>query len=326
VKALVCSAFGGLDGLALGDLPEPAPKPGEIVIDVRAAGVNLPDLLVTQGLYQFRPDPPFAPGGEVAGTVRSVGEGVTAFLPGDRVAGFTLWGGFAERVAARADQCFKLPDGIEDIAAAGLVITYGTALHALKDRAVLRSAETLLVLGAAGGVGLAAVEIAAARGATVIAAASSDEKLDIARQHGAAHTINYGRDDLRAALKEATGGRGVDVVLDPVGGTLAEPALRSIAWEGRYLVVGFAAGGIPKLSLNLVLLKGCEVVGVFWSAFAWRSPDCNQRNLAEVLAMYASGSIRPRVAEVYPLERGVEAMRRLQERSVAGKLVIVPTQ
>jgi NADPH2:quinone reductase len=322
MKALVCSAFGPPETLRVGELPDPVPGEGEILIDVRAAGVNFPDVLIVQGKYQFKPEPPFAPGGEVAGVVRAVGPGVTRFKPGDRVLATMIWGGYAERAVAKERQSLHLPEGFDDATASAFALTYGTSIHALKDRADLKAGETLLVLGAAGGVGLAAVEIGAAMGARVIAAASSDDKLATAREHGAAETINYARDDLRARLKEITDGRGVDVIYDPVGGDMTEAALRSIAWEGRFLVVGFAAGEIPKLPLNLVLLKGCQVVGVFWGAFAEREPKRNEANLAELVAWFREGRIRPRVDAVYPLERAVEALQRLGRREVRGKLVI----
>jgi NADPH:quinone reductase len=322
MKALVCSAFGPLDTLTVGDLPDPVVGPGEVLIDVHAAGVNFPDLLIVQGLYQFKPEPPFAPGGEVAGVVTAVGPGVERFQLGDRVMATTLWGGFAEKALAREHQVMAIADGVDDEIASAIGITYGTSFHALKDRACLRRGETLLVLGAAGGVGLAAVEIGAAMGATVIAAASSDEKLAIAREHGARHGIHYGREDLRATLKELTGGRGLDVIYDPVGGALSEQALRSIAWEGRFLVVGFAAGEVPKLPLNLVLLKGCQVVGVFWGAFTERTPERNRANLSELVIWYREGSIRPHIDGVYDLEQSIEALRRLEARDVKGKLVI----
>ena len=322
MKALVCSAFGPPETLTVGDLPDPVAGEGEILIDVRAAGVNFPDVLIVQGKYQFKPEPPFAPGGEVAGVVSAVGPGVTRFKPGDRVLATMVWGGYAERAVAKERQALHLPDGFDDATASAFALTYGTSIHALKDRAALQAGETLLVLGAAGGVGLAAVEIGAAMGARVIAAASSDDKLATAREHGASETIDYGREDLRARLKEITKGRGVDVVYDPVGGAMTEAALRSIAWEGRFLVVGFAAGDIPKLPLNLVLLKGCQVVGVFWGAFAEREPQRNEANLAELVAWFREGRIRPRVDAVYPLDRAVEALQRLGRREVKGKLVI----
>lgn len=322
MKALVCAAYGPPETLQVGDLPDPQPAEGEILIDVRAAGVNFPDALIVQGKYQFKPEPPFAPGGEVAGVVRAVGLGVTRFKPGDRVLATMIWGGYAERAVAKERQALHLPEGFDDATASAFALTYGTSIHALKDRAALKPGETLLVLGAAGGVGLAAVEIGAAMGARVIAAASSEDKLATAREHGAAETINYAAEDLRARLKEITGGRGVDVVYDPVGGDVTEPALRSIAWEGRFLVVGFAAGAIPRLPLNLVLLKGCQVVGVFWGAFAEREPQRNEANLADLVAWFRDGRIRPRIDGIYPLERAVEALARLGRREVKGKLVI----
>jgi NADPH2:quinone reductase len=322
MKALVCSAFGPPETLRVGELPDPVPGEGEILIEVRAAGVNFPDALIVQGKYQFKPEPPFAPGGEVAGVVSAAGPGVTRFKPGDRVLATMIWGGYAERAVAKERQALHLPDGFDDATASAFALTYGTSYHALKDRAALKPGETLLVLGAAGGVGLAAVEIGAAMGARVIAAASSEDKLATAREHGATETINYATQDLRARLKEITGGRGVDVIYDPVGGDMSEAALRSIAWEGRFLVVGFAAGEIPKLPLNLVLLKGCQVVGVFWGAFVEREPQRNEANLTELVAWFREGRIRPRVDGIYSLEDGVEALRRIGRREVKGKLVI----
>ena len=322
MKALVCSAYGTLDDLRVGALPDPVPGPGEVLIDVRAAGANFPDVLIVQGRYQFKPEPPFAPGGEVAGVVSAVGPGVERFRPGDRVMAATLWGGFAEKTVAKERQVMAIGEGLDDETASAIGITYGTSYHALKDRAALRPGETLLVLGAAGGVGIAAVEIGAAMGATVIAAASSEEKLAMARAHGAHHGIDYGREDLRARLKDLTGGRGVDVIYDPLGGAFSEQALRSIAWEGRFLVVGFAAGEIPKLPLNLVLLKGCQVIGVFWGSFAERTPERNQANLAEIVAWLREGRIRPHIDAVYGLDQAVDALRRLAARDVKGKLVI----
>lgn len=321
MKALVCSAFGTLDDLKVGELPDPVPGPGEVLIDVHAAGANFPDVLIVQGRYQFKPEPPFAPGGEVAGVVGAVGPGVERFKPGDRVMATTLWGGFAEKTVAKERQVMAV-EGLDDETASAIGITYGTSYHALKDRAGLRPGETLLVLGAAGGVGIAAVEIGAAMGATVIAAASSEEKLAMAGAHGAHHGINYGREDLRARLKELTDGRGVDVVYDPLGGAFSEQALRSIAWEGRFLVVGFAAGEIPKLPLNLVLLKGCQVIGVFWGSFAERTPERNRANLAEIVAWCREGRVRPHIDAVYDLDHAVDALRRLAARDVKGKLVI----
>jgi NADPH2:quinone reductase len=322
MKALVCPAYGPLENLHVGDLPDPSPGAGEVLIEVRAAGVNFPDVLIVQGKYQFKPEPPFAPGGEVAGVVRAVGPGVERFKAGDRVLATMISGGYAELAVAKERQVLRLPEGLGDEVASAFALTYGTSYHALKDRAALKPGETLLVLGAAGGVGLAAVELGVVMGARVIAAASSDDKLAMAREHGAHETINYATEDLRARLKDLTGGKGVDVIYDPVGGDMAETALRSIAWEGRFLVVGFAAGEIPKLPLNLVLLKGCQVVGVFWGSFAEREPQRNEANLEEMVGWYREGRIRPHIDGTYPLEQSIDALRRIAARQVRGKLVI----
>jgi NADPH2:quinone reductase len=322
MKALVCPAYGPLENLHVGDLPDPSPGAGEVLIEVRAAGVNFPDVLIVQGKYQFKPEPPFAPGGEVAGVVRAVGPGVERFKAGDRVLATMISGGYAELAVAKERQVLRLPEGLGDEVASAFALTYGTSYHALKDRAALKPGETLLVLGAAGGVGLAAVELGVVMGARVIAAASSDDKLAMTREHGAHETINYATEDLRARLKDLTGGKGVDVIYDPVGGDMAETALRSIAWEGRFLVVGFAAGEIPKLPLNLVLLKGCQVVGVFWGSFAEREPQRNEANLEEMVGWYREGRIRPHIDGTYPLEQSIDALRRIAARQVRGKLVI----
>jgi NADPH2:quinone reductase len=322
MKALVCPAYGPLENLHVGDLPDPSPGAGEVLIEVRAAGVNFPDVLIVQGKYQFKPEPPFAPGGEVAGVVRAVGPGVERFKAGDRVLATMISGGYAELAVAKERQVLRLPEGLGDEVASAFALTYGTSYHALKDRAALKPGETLLVLGAAGGVGLAAVELGVVMGARVIAAASSDDKLAMTREHGAHETINYATEDLRARIKDLTGGKGVDVIYDPVGGDMAETALRSIAWEGRFLVVGFAAGEIPKLPLNLVLLKGCQVVGVFWGSFAEREPQRNEANLEEMVGWYREGRIRPHIDGTYPLEQSIDALRRIAARQVRGKLVI----
>ena len=322
MKALVCPAYGPLENLHVGELPDPMPGAGEVLIEVRAAGVNFPDVLIVQGKYQFKPEPPFAPGGEVAGVVRAVGPGVERFKAGDRVLATMISGGYAELAVAKERQVLRLPEGLGDEVASAFALTYGTSYHALKDRAALKPGETLLVLGAAGGVGLAAVELGAVMGARVIAAASSDDKLAMTREHGAHETINYATEDLRARIKDLTAGRGVDVIYDPVGGDMAETALRSIAWEGRFLVVGFAAGEIPKLPLNLVLLKGCQVVGVFWGSFAEREPQRNEANLEEMVGWYREGRIRPHIDGTYPLEQSIDALRRIAARQVRGKLVI----
>jgi NADPH2:quinone reductase len=300
------------------------PGKGQVVVSVKACGVNFPDTLIIQGKYQFKPEAPFSPGSEVAGIVKEVGEGVQSFKQGDRVIAFTGWGGFAEEVAVDAIKLIPMPPGLDFPIASAFVLTYGTAHHALKGRAQLQPGETLLVLGAAGGVGLAAIEIGKLLGATIIAAASSDDKLDTCVQHGASETINYAAQDLRERIKQITGGKGVDVIFDPVGGEYAEPALRSIAWKGRYLVVGFAAGDIPRIPLNLTLLKGCSIVGVFWGAFTEREPQHNADNLRELLTWLAEGKIRPHISATYPLERAADALYAMMNRKVQGKVVLVP--
>lgn len=322
MRALVCDHFGPLDTLRLGTLPDPTPGPGQVLIEAAAGGLNFPDLLMVQGLYQVRPPTPFAPGQEGAGVVTAVGEGVDRVAPGDRVAHLSGVGAFAESVVADADAVVPIPDAMDMETAAGFSMAYGTSYYALKDRAALQPGETLLVLGAAGGVGLAAVELGAAMGARVIAAASTDEKLAVCRAHGAAEVINYTEDDLRDRVKEITGGRGVDVLYDPVGGPLAEPGVRSMAWGGRYLVVGFAAGEIPSVPLNLPLLKSCALVGVFWGAWVQRHPEAHRANTAELFALYEEGAIRPHVSSVYPLDRFGEAFAEIAERRARGKVVI----
>ncbi|MBB5233944.1 NADPH:quinone oxidoreductase family protein [Deinococcus budaensis] len=324
MRALTCTAFAEPEALTVQTLPDPTPGPGQVVLDVRAAGVNYPDALMVMGQYQVKPPLPFTPGAEAAGVIAAVGEGVQGLQVGQRVVAFTGTGAFAERLLAPAHAVMPLPDGLDFDVAAGLPLAYGTSMHALSDRAGLKAGETLLVLGAAGGVGLAAVTIGKALGARVIAAASSEEKLAITREHGADETLNYAAEDLRARLKELTGGQGPDVIFDPVGGELAEPAFRSIGWGGRYLVVGFAGGEIPRLPLNLPLLKGASLVGVFWGEFARRDPRGNARNLRQLAAWVESGTVRPLVSERYPLERTPEALRALLERRVTGKVVVTP--
>ena len=324
MKAIVCKAWGPPDSLALQDLPDIVPAPGEVVVDVRAAGVNFPDVLTVQGKYQHRPELPFTPGNEFAGTVRVVGEGVNGFKPGDRVIGFTRVGAFAEQVSAPAEVLMPMPPGMDFDTAAAITLTYGTSHHAVVDRAQLKAGETMLVLGAAGGVGLAAIEIGKALGARVIAAASSPEKLEVCRAHGADVLVDYTKEDLREALKAATGGKGPDVIYDPVGGPYSEPALRSIAWRGRHLVVGFAAGEIPKLPWNLMLLKGASVVGVFWGEFAKREPKANLAAMREMLGWMAEGKLKPLVSKRYALGDTAQALNDMAERKVTGKVVIVP--
>lgn len=324
MRAIRCNRHGPPETLELETLPDLQPGPGEVVVAVEAASVNFPDVLVIENKYQFKPPLPFTPGSEVAGRVRAVGEGVQGLHVGMPVAAFTRVGGFAEQAIAAADACMPLPEGADFATAAAFTLAYGTSHHALVDRAALSAGETLLVLGAAGGVGLAAVEIGKAIGARVIAAASSDEKLRLAREHGADATICYGREDLRERIGALTDGRGPDVIYDPVGGALAEPAFRSIGWRGRYLVVGFASGEIPKLPLNLALLKGASIVGVFWGEFAKREPQHNAQAFAELLRWLGNGKLRPHISARYRLEETPRALADMAQRRVTGKIVITP--
>ncbi|MFC5479453.1 NADPH:quinone oxidoreductase family protein [Massilia suwonensis] len=324
MKAIVCKAWGPPDSLELQDLPDLVPGPGDVAVDVRAAGVNFPDVLTVQGKYQVKPPLPFTPGNEFAGVVRAVGEGVKGFAVGDRVIGFTQTGAFAQQAIAPAAVLMPMPPGMDFDTAAAITLTYGTSHHAVVDRGQLQAGETMLVLGAAGGVGLAAIEIGKALGARVIAAASSPEKLEVCRQHGADMLIDYTKEDLREALKAATGGKGPDVIYDPVGGPYSEPALRSIAYRGRHLVVGFAAGDIPKLPWNLMLLKSASVVGVFWGDFARREPQKNLAAMREMLGWMAEGKLKPLVSKRYALGETAQALNDMAERKVTGKVVIVP--
>lgn len=324
MKAVRCKDWGPIDNLVLEDLPDLVPGAGEVVVEVRAAGVNFPDVLTVQGKYQVRPALPFTPGNEFAGTVRAVGEGVTGFTPGQAVIGFTRTGAFAEQAVAPAEALMPMPPGMDFDTAAAITLTYGTSHHAVVDRAALQPGETMLVLGAAGGVGLAAIEIGKAIGARVIAAASSAEKLAVCKAHGADVLIDYEKEDLREALKAATDGRGPDVIYDPVGGKYSEPALRSIAWRGRHLVVGFAAGEIPKLPWNLMLLKGASVVGVFWGDFVRKEPKANLAAMLQMLGWMAEGKLKPLVSARYPLAETARALKDMAERKVTGKVVIKP--
>lgn len=315
----------GPSGLQLDTLlPEPIPGPDELLVEVQAAAVNFPDVLLSHGKYQFRPPVPFIPGGELAGIVRAVGPGGGPFAVGDRVASWMIHGAFAEQVVVPIAGTVALPESISFVIGAATLVTYATTMHALVDRAVLRRGETLLVLGAAGGVGLAAVQLGKALGARVIAAASTDEKVALCRQYGADAGIVYGREDLKARMKELTAGEGANVIYDPVGGAYSEPALRSIAWEGRYLVVGFADGEIPKIPLNLTLLKGCQIVGVFWGAFAMRNPAANRAHARRIFELISAGSLQPHIDVVLPLERATEALQRLESRQAKGKVVLLP--
>lgn len=323
MKAVLCKKLGPPDTLVVEEVPPLEPGPGQVVVGVKAAGVNFPDTLIIQGKYQFKPEPPFSPGGEVAGVIKKIGAGVSGWKPGDRVIAASTWGGFAEEMVADADRLIPMPDAMDFVPASAFILTYGTSYHALKDRAHLQPGETLLVLGASGGVGLAAVQIGKAMGARVIAAASSDAKLAVCRENGADEVINYGTEDLRARIKALTAGKGVDVVYDPVGGPYSEPALRDMAWNGRFLVVGFAAGEIPKVPLNLALLKGCSIVGVFWGAFTRNEPERNRRNNEELMQLYLAGKVRPHIHATYPLERAAEALNEVMYKRVSGKVVLV---
>ncbi len=323
MKAVLCVEHGPPEKLVVQDIAVPEPGRGQLRIRVHAAGVNFPDTLIIQNLYQFKPALPFSPGGEAAGVVDAVGEGVEDLKVGDRVVAMTGHGCYAEYVIANRAQLVPIPDGMPDDLASGFTMTYGTSHHALKQRARLQPGETLLVLGAAGGVGLTAVELGKVMGARVIAAASSDEKLALCREYGADETINYATEDLKDRIKALTGGKGVDVVYDPVGDRFAEPAFRGIAWNGRYLVVGFAGGAIPSLPLNLPLIKGAAIVGVFWGAFTQAEPALHRENMAELLAWYREGKLKPHVSRHFKLEEGAEAIRWMMDRKATGKVVLM---
>jgi NADPH2:quinone reductase len=324
MKAILCTRYGGPDDLEFKDLPDPAPGTGEVVVAVKSAALNFFDTLIIAGKYQVKPPFPFSPASEFAGVVEHVGAGVTGLAAGDRVLGYGGFGAAREKVAIGAERVVKIPDTLDFDRAAGITVIYGTTLHALQDRARLKAGETLAVLGASGGTGLAAIEIGKLMGARVIACASSDDKLDFARQRGADEGINYAKDDLKEALRRVTGGKGVDVIYDPVGGPYAEPALRSIAWGGRFLVIGFAAGEIPKIPLNLALLKGCDIVGVFWGAFIERDPKGHQANMAELVRWAAEGRISAHVHGVYPLAETAAALQAIADRKVMGKVILRP--
>jgi NADPH2:quinone reductase len=329
MKALLSKAVGGPDTLVLEDMPSPTPRANQAVIQVKACGVNYPDVLIIEDNYQFKPARPFAPGGEVSGVVKAIGDAVTNVKVGDRVLGNTGWGGMAQELALEASRLVPMPDSMPFDEAAAFIMTYGTSYHALKDRGHMKPGETLLVLGAAGGVGLAAVELGKAMGARVIAAASSDEKVALAKEHGADEGVVYpqgpfdkeGQRALSNLFKDALGPAGADLVYDGVGGDYAEAALRSMAWEGRFLVVGFPAG-IPRIPLNLPLLKGCDIVGVFWGTAVSRDPAGHQRNVRELFELYAKGKIKPFVSERFPLARAGEAISHLASRKAMGKVVV----
>jgi NADPH:quinone reductase len=322
MRAVRVHELTGPSALRVDDVADPKPAAGQVLIDVKAAGVNFPDVLLSRGLYQFKPSLPFSPGGECAGIVRELGDGVTGVAVGDRVAATTVNGSFAEKICLPAATVMKLPDGVGFEVGAATLLTYATTYHALVDRAVVAPGEKLLVLGAAGGVGLAAIEIGKILGARVIACASSADKLAVCTQHGADETINYAVEDLRERMKTLTGGAGPDVVYDPVGGSYTELALRSIAWRGRLLVVGFAAGDIPKMPLNLTLLKGCSIVGVFWGDYARREPRHFAASMERLAGWHADGRLRPHISATFPLERAADALRLMAARKVMGKVVL----
>lgn len=329
MKALLSREVGGPETLSIGELPDPVAKPGEVVVAVKACALNYPDVIIIEDKYQFKPPRPFAPGGEIAGVVESVSEGVTALKPGDRVLGMTGWNGLAEKIAVDQRRLFALPEGKSFAQGASLLMTYGTSIHALLDRGHLKAGDTLLILGAAGGIGLSAIELGKAFGARVVAAVSSEEKAAAAKAAGADATVIYGRapfdKDQSKALAEqfkaVVGPDGAQVIYDPVGGDYAEPALRSIGWEGRYLVVGFPAG-IPKIALNLTLLKSCDVCGVFWGAFAARDPKANAAHVDHLFRLWEEGKINPHVSETFAFEDGGKAIAKLASRGAIGKLVV----
>ena len=322
MKAILCKEYGPADTLVIDDVPSPEVKGRGVKVRVKAAGLNFPDTLIIENKYQLKPSLPFSPGGEMAGEVIEVGEKVTRFKPGDRVAGLTGYGAFAEEVVVPEQNLLPVPDGMSDEKAAAFTMVYGTSYYALKQRGNLQPGESLLVLGASGGVGLATVELGKAMGARVIAAASSDEKLAVAKAAGADELINYTEQPLKDTVKNLTKGKGVDVVYDPVGGDFTEQALRAMGWNGRHLIIGFAAGDIPKVPANLTLLKGCSVVGVFWGSFTQREPEASAQNMMELMKLYAEGKIDPKISEVFEYEDYAKALGALTERRATGKVVL----
>ncbi len=322
MRALIATNLSGLDGLAVQDLPDPVPADDEVLIDVAYCGLNFFDTLIIRGQYQYKPEPPFSPGGELAGTIAALGQNVRGFSVGDRVAAYVTYGACRQKIALKPQQIVRIPDGVKTADAAGLLVTYGTSLHALVQRGRLQQGETLAVLGAAGGTGLAAVKIGKLLGARVIACASSADKLALAREAGADELLDYTQENLRDGLRRLTGGRGVDVIYDPVGGELAEQAIRAIAWKGRFLVIGFASGTIPKMPLNLALLKGCDICGVFWGDFTQREPEANAANNARLLQWTAVGKIRDEADEIVPLDQAHNAIARIAARQAKGKILV----
>lgn len=321
MRAILCKELGPANTLVIEDIASPAPGKGEVKVRVKAAGLNFPDTLIIEGKYQIKPELPFSPGGEMAGEVLEVGDGVKNFKPGQRIMGLTGYGAFAEEILVPENRLIPVPDGMDDHTAAAFSMVYGTSYHALKQRANIQPGETLLVLGASGGVGLAAVELGKAMGANVIACASSDEKLEVAREAGADDLINYADEDLKEALKKRYP-KGVDVIYDPVGDKFTEAALRNMAWNGRLLVVGFAAGDIPKIPANLALLKGCSIVGVFWGAFTQQEPKVNMQNIMELFQLFGQGKLKPRISQVFKFEEYEQALAALTSRTAKGKVVL----
>lgn len=324
MKAVLCKSYGPPESLVVEDISDPVVGKGEILTEVTAASLNFFDTLIIQGKYQVKPQLPFSPGAEYAGRVVEVGEGVSGFAPGDRVMAYAGFGACREKMVADASRHVPIPDGVSDEVASGLIVTYGTSIHGLRDRANLQPGETLAVLGASGGVGVSAIEIGKAMGARVIACASSDEKLAFCKEHGADEGINYSKQNLKEALKAATDGKGADVIYDPVGGDFSEAALRATAWGGRFLVIGFATGEIPRIPLNLTLLKGCSVMGVFWGSFIARDPAGYQANNKQILDWVLEGKLKPHVHGVYPLDKTSDAIGAIARREVMGKLVVKP--
>lgn len=322
MKAIICNKFGLPDTLSYQEVPTPSPKKGELLISVKACSVNFPDTLIIQGLYQYKPEFPFSPGSDIAGIVSGIGEGVKGFQVGDEVVGFKPYGGFAEKAIVSAIDCFPKPKGMSMVNASAFLLAYGTSYHALKDRAKLQNGETVLVLGASGGVGITAVELSKLMGAKVIAAASTKEKLALCKDFGADELINYTEENLKERVKELTNGKGVDVIYDPVGGDFSEQAFRSIAWKGRHLVVGFANGEIPKIPLNLPLLKGADITGVFWGAFAQKEPQKSLMNIQQLLTWFAKGDVKPHIDATYSLQETPQALEDMMHRKVKGKIVI----
>lgn len=332
MRAALCTHYGPPEELVVRDVPSPKPGKGEVVLTVKACGVNFPDALIIQNKYQFKPPLPFSPGAEAAGIVKETGEGVANLKPGDKVIASATCGGFAEEMLAAANRCVPIPAGVDFAVASAFSLTYGTSFYALKDRAHLKAGEKLVVLGAAGGVGISAVELGKAMGAQVIAAASTQEKVDLARKFGADDGFVYpsgplSKDQQKSfsdTIKRLTGGQGADVLYDPLGGDYAEPALRAMNWEGRYLVIGFAAGDIPRVPLNLALLKSCDIVGVFWGAWMEREPQAGFANVTQLADWIAKGKLKPHISARFPLERTGEAIRLLMDRKAQGKVVVVP--